>query len=864
MGRVNRAILIYCVVKSIIFSATPEEAYIELEMKGQKNEFYRVLIDEETEKMYIGVGEFIDFARMDEVKFDKKRMRVKGKLDAEREIDIKIPKESSIETEDDIFIELDEFKRYFFIPESNWDNERYILNLYPEFKTSKESQDELNNQRSLLAMAKKERELEAKGDYIKKEKSLLSPGILKLSYTNSDIENNEYAVDIDYGTELLYGEFQISQKVYPESNLEYIRLQYREIFNNYYLTFGDFYLESDSIFDSERSMRGASFSKNEYYGIRIDNRTVIEGEAYNANLVELYRNGSLDDFQMVTGDRFRFDVINLSSTDRYTLKIYYRDGREETKEIYVLGNQNILNKGESDFVVQLGEGKDDKKNQYLGKFKYGLTKDLTVVTGVSLLENKLENKYEVLEGGVAYRFGLDEYPTLISGTFLEEFNSKELSFKGTGEQKLPYNTNLTMRYEKYRDKTAKRLKKDYSYNIDLSKEFRKLSGSVGYFKNSYEADDLHQIYLSLDYTLSRSVRMSLTSEYYKYSTPNTEPREVQGYGTQGKITYSGMDGIVAVLEGRVNYEESEMTEDEIKFGIAKSPTDKGFFKDVDAAFKVGHSKDKGTFFEVRFTYIFDGDIYIEFPDIRREDDKTRVGGRIEKSFYLGNPLLKINNNNVTDGWIEGKVFVDENSNGIMDENEDIYEGAEVIASGGTSSVKKNGKYIIGNISNKDIHMVEVNKETIDPMLIQGKEQIKFKGAISSGVKVDIPLVPVSMITGVVGNGEGTDEREYNSMLAGLNVILKKGDEEIGRTQPEIDGYYFFENILPGEYVVELLPTSKRYKGSFDRQRIEIGVKAGREGEYYEDNNFLIKNIEVVEDEILDEEEIEVKKDEENS
>lgn len=864
MRRVSRAILIYCVVKSIIFSATPEEAYIELEMKGQKNEFYRVLMDEETEEMYIGVGEFIDFAKMDEVKFDKKRMRIKGKLDAEREIDIKIPKEISVETEDDIFIKLEEFKRYFFIPESNWDNERYILNLYPEFKTSKESQDELNNQRSLLAMAKKERELEAKGDYIKKEKSLLSPGILKLSYTNSDIENNEYAIDIDYGTELLYGEFQISQKVYPESNLEYIRLQYREIFNNYYLTFGDFYLESDSIFDSERSMRGASFSKNEYYGIRIDNRTVIEGEAYNANLVELYRNGSLDDFQMVTGDRFRFDIINLSSTDRYTLKIYYRDGREETKEIYVLGNQNILNKGESDFVVQLGEGKDDKKNQYLGKFKYGLTKDLTVVTGVSLLENKSENKYEVLEAGAAYRFGLDEYPTLISGTFLEEFNSKELNFKGTGEQKLPYNTNLTMRYEKYRDKTAKRLKKDYSYNIDLSKEFRKLSGSVGYFKNSYEADDLHQIYLSLDYTLSRSVRMSLTSEYYKYSTPNTEPREAEGYGTQGKITYSGMDGIIAVLEGRVNYEESKMTEDEIKFGIAKSPTDKGFFKDVDAAFEVGHSKDKGTFFEVRFTYIFDGDVYIEFPDIRREDDKTRVGGRIEKSFYLGNPLLKINNNNVTDGWVEGKVFVDENSNGIMDENEDIYEGAEVIASGGTSSVKKNGKYIIGNISNKDIHTVEVNKETIDPMLIQGKEQIKFKGAISSGVKVDIPLVPVSMITGVVENGEGIDEREYNSVLAGLNVILKKGDEEIGRTQPEIDGYYFFENILPGEYAVELLPTSKRYKGSFDRQRIEIGIKTGREGEYYEDNNFLIKNIEVVEDEILDEEEIEVRRDEKNS
>ena len=854
MKRLEKIILIYCILKSTIFSATPEEAYIELEMKGQKNEFYRVLMDEETEEIYIGIGEFIDFSRMENIKFDRKRMRVKGNLDLEKEIDVKIPKESSIEMDEDIFIKLEDLKKYFHISNSDWDEERYILNLYPDFKTTKEYQAELNNKRSILAMAKKEAELEKKGEYIKKEGSLLSPGILKVSYINSDFEENDYGIDIDYGTELLYGAFQISQKIYPESSLEYIRLQYAEVFGSYYLNFGDFYLESDTIFDVERSMRGISFSKNEYYGIRVDNRTIIEGEAYNANLVELYRNGTLDDFQMITGNNFRFDVVNLSSTDKYTLKIYYRDGREETKDIYVLGNQNILNKGETDFVFQLGEGKDDKKNQYLGEFKYGLTKDLTLITGLSLLENKKGNKYDVLEAGAAYRFGLEEYPTLVSGTVLEDFNSKELNFKGTGEQKLPYNTYMTVRYEKYQDKTAERLNKDYSYNIDLSKGFRKLAGSVGYFRNSYEADDLHQIYLSLDYTLSRNVRVSLSNEYYKYSTPNDDPTKVQGYGTEGKITYSGIDGIVAVLEGRVNYEENKMIEDEIKFGVAKAPSEKGFFRNVDAAFEVGHSRERGTFFEVRFTYIFDGNIYVEFPDIRKEDNKTRIGGRVEKSFYLGNPLLPINNNSVTDGWVEGKVFVDENANGIMDENEEIYEGSEIMTSGGTGVAKENGKYIIGNISNKDIHTIEVNRETIDPMLIQGKEIIKFKGAISSGVKVDVPLVPVSMITGVIENNETSDEREYNGVLAGVDVILKKDNEEIKRTQPEIDGYYFFEDILPGDYVVELVSSSKRYKGDFDKQKIEIKIKTGREGDYYEDNNFLVKNIEIVEDEILDEEE----------
>ena len=855
MKRSKKIILFCCILRNIIFSATPEEAYIEIEMKGQKNEFYRVLMDEETEEIYIGIGEFIDFTKIDDLKFDKKRGRIKGNLDKENEIDIKIPKNDLIETGEDTFIKLEDLKKYFHIKSSNWDSERYILSLDPDFKTPKEYQMELNNSRSLLAIAKKEQEEETKGDYIKKEKTLISPGVLKLSYINSDIEDNDYDIEIDYGTELLYGEFQISQKVLPESSLEYIRLQYKDIFGSYYLTFGDFYLESDTIFDVERNMRGVSFSKNEYYGFRIDNRTIIEGDAYNANLVELYRNGSLDDFQMITGtrDSFRFDVVNLSSTDKYTIKIYYRDGRVETKNIYILGNQDILNKGETDFVMQIGEGEDDKKIQYLGEFKYGLTKNLTTITGVSILENENGNKYDVLEGGLTYRFGLEEYPTLVSGLLLEDLNSKELNFKGVGEQKLPYETNLSVRYEKYRDKTAERLKRDYSYNIDLSKDFKRVYGSVGYFKNSYEAEDLHQIYLNLDYILSRNVRVSLSNEYYKYSTLNNDYEKKEGYGTHGKITYSGINGIIMLLEGKVNYEENEMIEDEVKFGIAKGPTEKGFLRNVDTALEIGHSRDKGTFFEIRFTYIFDGDIYVEFPDIRKDDDKTRVGGRIEKSFYLGNPLLPLNNNNVTDGWVEGKVFVDENANGIMDANEGVYEGAEITSSGGSGITKENGKYIIGNINNKDIHSVEVNRETIDSMLIQGKEKILFKGAVSSGVKVDIPLVPVSMINGVIENSKNLDEREYSGVLARMDVVLKKDNVELKRVQPEIDGYYYFEDILPGDYIVEIVPSSKRYKGEFDKEKIEVTIKAGREGEYYEDNNFLLKNVKVLRDEILDEE-----------
>lgn len=853
MKRKEKILFLFCILKTILFSS-PEEAYIELGMRKQKNEFYRVLLDEETQSIYLGVGEFVDFTKISDLKFDKKRLRIKGKLDDKIKIDVKIPKESTIEMDDDVFIKLEDLSKYFYIKDYIWDEERYSLTLNPEFKTPKEKLEELNAQRSLLAIAKREKELIESDDYIKVKNKLFSPGILKLVYINDDFQDNEYSFDIDYGTELLYGEFQISQSVYPESSLEYIRLQYSEVFGDYFLSFGDFYLESDSIFDAERSLRGVSFSKNEYYGIRIDNNTIIEGQAYNASLVELYRNGFLTDFQLITGNDFRFDVRNVSSMDRYTVKIFYRDGREETKEIYILGNQNILNKGESDFVLQSGQGINNKKNQYLGKYSYGLTKDITISLGTSFLENNKSEKYDVLDGGLTYRFGLEEYPTLVSGTFLEELNSNELNFKGLVEQKLPWNVNLVFRYETYGDKTSERLKREKVYNMEINKSFTQWNISLGYTKDTYIDDEYYSGYLNLDYSLSSNIRLSLNNEYYRDYTPNEDVTKLEGYGVEARMTYSATNGIVAILEGKLNYEENDRTNDEIKLGIARTPTVDGFFKNIDTTFEVGYSSEKGTFFEMRFTYIFDENIYIEFPDIRTRDKETKVGGRVEKAFYLGNPLLPINNDNVTDGWVEGKVFVDENGNGIMDEKEAIYEGAEVTSPGGDSIVNDQGKYVIGNIANRDIHTVEINKESIDPMLIQGKEVIRFKGAISSGVKVDIPLVPVSMITGIIENNEVSSEREYNGVLAGLDVILKKDNEEIKRTQPEIDGYYFFEDILPGDYVVELVPSSKRYKGDFDKQKIEIKIKTGREGDYYEDNNFLVKNIEIVEDEILDEEE----------
>lgn len=61
--------------------------------------------------------------------------------------------------------------------------------------------------------------------------------------------------------------------------------------------------------------------------------------------------------------------------------------------------------------------------------------------------------------------------------------------------------------------------------------------------------------------------------------------------------------------------------------------------------------------------------------------------------------------------------------------------------------------------------------------------------------MDIPLVPVSMITGVIENNAVSDERGYNRVLSGVDAVLKKieiiqeeivDDEDEKNSQNDVD------------------------------------------------------------------------------
>ncbi|MGL6167602.1 MAG: hypothetical protein ACRC0Y_04860, partial [Fusobacteriaceae bacterium] len=255
-------------------------------------------------------------------------------------------------------------------------------------------------------------------------------------------------------------------------------------------------------------------------------------------------------------------------------------------------------------------------------------------------------------------------------------------------------------------------------------------------------------------------------------------------------------------------------------------------------------------FGVSFTWYFDKDsIYLETP-INHIDGELEVGLRVQKSFILEEPLAKVNPKNVNDSWIEGVVFLDINGNGLLDIDEELLEDIEVSAGTELRTTDSEGRYKITNLSGKSLHTVQLVGSSLDAMLEPKYEFRVVKPVPSTGVTVDIPVSPVSLVSGEI-KIIGVDEKEMFKILSKSTVLLKKDDEVMMKTTSEFDGYYYIEGVLPGKYQLEI-----QYSGDIDleieKSSYFLDIKPGKEGEYYEENDFVLNKIteEVLEEEIM--------------
>lgn len=145
---------------------------------------------------------------------------------------------------------------------------------------------------------------------------------------------------------------------------------------------------------------------------------------------------------------------------------------------------------------------------------------------------------------------------------------------------------------------------------------------------------------------------------------------------------------------------------------------------------------------------------------------------------------------------------------------------------------KNGTYIADGIASNKIVTISLNRKSVDPGYKNSDGKIKIKVRDSSSLKLDIPVQAISFLAGNIVLTKDFTEKQFVQNLSLITILLEQDGEVITETEPEFDGMYFFEDILPGKYTIKF-----NYLGyenvDFSTKSIDIEIKNSDDGEYFD-------------------------------
>ena len=611
------------------------------------------------------------------------------------------------------------------------------------------------------------------------------------SQTLKGFNDNHFGLGV--GTELLYGEADVSLNYYNQQKFDNRQLQYlwRWVDNNNPV------IKQAQV--GKISSQSISFINAPVIGAVIRNSPTTVRKAtgyYTINdftepnwTVELYINNVLVDYTRADASgSYIFKVPIVYGYTTLKLRFYGPLGEERTVERTMNVPYTVMPANEFEYGLTAGIVQDSSRSRFgKGEFNYGVNRMLTVGGGLEYLSSipngpfipyakATVQPFSKLTLNAEYAYGVK------SRGLLDYYFSKDVL--------------LEIDYTKYvTGQLATRFNAPEERKIKLSVpiRYKKMSGFVKF-------DYTQLVYNEFIYNQGNL----MFSAYYKQISANSSvqlnwiDQKTPFVTTNLALSYRLKSGIVIRPSAQFNVSEGN-------FMMYKAEIEKRISKGL---FSVSYERNvayNDNFININFKY--------DLPFARTNASVSHSKGKVTTSesaqgslaFGGGNQYTHVSNNSsVGKGGILLYPFLDLNQNGIFDKGEHMVYLNKVKINGGRAIFSEKDSIIrIPDLNAFTGYMVEFNDndlETIAWRFIKTRYQVlvdpnQFK-------RVDIPVMPVGEVSGMA-------YRKNDNSLKGIGRILvklyNKNDHKkvVAATLSESDGYIYYLGLEPGEYIARV-------------------------------------------------------------
>lgn len=546
--------------------------------------------------------------------------------------------------------------------------------------------------------------------------------------------------------------------------------------------------------------RGMTTSEN------FDVRT-FTGDSVPGYEVELYRNNVLLAFQTVDANgRYSFnDIPILYGENTFRLVFYGNQGQREERIETVSASSALLKEGDFEYTVgaeqrgmsliplsklSLSNPKLPDGRQIVSSFRYGVTSNYTI--GAALAETRLEDG--------PHRYFTTSSGANLYGILSETSFAKDIKTGGwaSGMSLLTGFEGISLR-ARYRQ-----------YNNFVSETINNLTVPL---KSEANINANTQLYLPL----LQSFSLGLSGTREKFVDGDLKPRYT--FGMQLAKSFWGLsfsNTIDAIIDESKRYQDT--------FGIQTRLWDINFRATGIYDLKPDSKFRSASFMsDYRLMDRLSGQTQIDKDlstnktslgqNFNWDFDKFRLSlnNQIDNggNYAIGlNVLFSMNHDALNNKWraqgqqtaaggaVAGRVFLDENSNNLLDEGEKLVPEASVRLDRTTVKLDENG-FFIAPIAPYGLSKIEVSTDGLDPLLSPQHKGYRLQTRPGDMIVADFPIVRTTIIDGTSYflEADGT-KKEIGNIIVELQDNAGKA---VRRVVSEMDGYFSFDKVQKGTY-----------------------------------------------------------------